>query len=270
MIRIISKTVINLAKLLPDSIKIHILTIFVSIRARIYWFSMKKIGNDYYLIDRKKKIKVWFHIKPHIFDIYVIIGYLKKYTPKKWDIIIDWGWFHGIVWLYLAKIVGPTWKVFIFDPDPINFHELERNINLNKADNVIALQKGMRSKNSTMDFVIDWQWSSVYIHNEKKHKEKICKVELVNPVIELKKYWIENINFIKMDIEWAEVDVIEGMKEYLKDHNVNFAIAAYHILPWDTEQTAKKLEKIFHEIGYQYETWFFAHLTTYAAKRFST
>lgn len=269
MIRMISKTVINLAKLLPDSIKIHILTIFVSIRARVYWFSIKKIGNYYYLIDSKKKIKVWFHIKPHIFDIYVIIWYLKKYTPKQGDIIIDWWWFHGIFWLYLSKIIGPTWKVFIFDPDPINFHELEKNIKLNHADNVIALQKWIRSEKFTMDFIVQWQWSSVFIPSDLQNNKNVCKVELVNPVSELQKHWIHKIDFIKMDIEWAEINVVEWMKEYLKNHNVNFAIASYHILPWNNEKTAKKLERFFHEIWYQYETKFFGHLTTYAAKKFS-
>lgn len=267
MIHYIQKTIINLAKLMPDSIKMPILNIFVKIRMRFYWFSMKKKWNHYSLIDHKKNINVSFYVKPHIFDIYVVIGYLKMYTPKIGDIIIDWWWFHGIVWLYIAKIIGPTWKVFIFEPDPINFHELEKNIALNELTNVVALQKWMRSKNMSMDFIIQWQASSLFIEKKVKWRENICKIELVNPIVELQKHWINRINFVKMDIEWAEIEVVKWMENYLKTHNVNFAIASYHILPWEKEKTCKELERIFHKIWYQYTTWFDGHLTTYAAKK---
>lgn len=266
MINYIKKTIINTAKLMPNWIKFFILNIFVHIKMKLLWLDMKKIWDYYYLIDNNKKIKIAFCIKPHVFDIYVIVWYLKKYNPKEWDIIIDWGGFHWIVWMYLAKIVGKKWKVFIFEPDPINFHELEKNISINKFDNIIAIQKWMRNVSENIDFIIDWQWSSIYIEESKKTK-KICKVEVVNPILELEKYWINHIDFIKMDIEWAEIKVVEWMEEYLKKNNVNFAIASYHILPWEKEQTNKKLESIFKKIWYQYETSFYEHLTTYAAKK---
>lgn len=267
MIQYILKKAINTAKLMPDNIKLPILKAFVSVRMRLYWFSMKKMWQYHYLIDLKKNIKIAFNIEPHPFDIYVVIWYLKKYSPQVWHIIIDGWWFHGIVWLYLAKLVWPTWKVFIFEPDPVNYVELDKNIKLNNATNVIALQKWIWSESSTMDFIVQWQWSSVYIPSEWVQLKNVCKVELVNPVEELKKYGINKIDFVKMDIEWAEIDVIEWMKNYLKTNNVNFAIASYHVLPWETEKTCKKLESLFHEVWYEYKTGFFGHLTTYAAKK---
>jgi arsenate reductase-like glutaredoxin family protein len=68
-----------------------------------------------------------------------------------------------------------------------------------------------------------------------------------------------------MDIEGAEIEVLEGAKDFLRNKNIHFAIASYHHR--NGEQTYKTLEKIFAEIGYQAETGFHRHLTTWARKQ---
>lgn len=54
--------------------------------------------------------------------------------------------------------------------------------------------------------------------------------------------------FVKMDIEGAEVDVVEGAKEVLKSHdNVRMACCTYHY-----QDDAEKLSRLFDEIGYKH------------------
>lgn len=117
-------------------------------------------------------------------------GYVEKYLPKVGDVVFDCGAYCGIATYYFSQLVGPTGKVYAFEPDESNYQVLLKNI-------------------------------------EKHH-------------------------------------VIEGAKEFLKDKNVHFAIASYHLR--DGEPTSQKLERMFAAIGYQSETGFPRQTTTWAAR----
>lgn len=59
------------------------------------------------------------------------------------------------------------------------------------------------------------------------------------------------IDFIKMDIEGAEIEAIKGAKQLIKNYKPAFSIAAYHVV--DGERTYKKLEKMFKKLNYKIE-----------------
>lgn len=54
------------------------------------------------------------------------------------------------------------------------------------------------------------------------------------------------VDFIKMDIEGAEVDAMSAAEEILRNNNAKCAICTYH-----KKDDAAELEKIFHRNGYQ-------------------
>ena len=60
------------------------------------------------------------------------VGYFHKHRPQRGDIAIDAGAYVGHMTVFLAKIVGPEGSVIAFEPDPINYERLIKNINLNK------------------------------------------------------------------------------------------------------------------------------------------
>ena len=66
-----------------------------------------------------------------------------------------------------------------------------------------------------------------------------------------------------MDIEGAEVEVIEAASPIMETFKPKFTIASYH------ERKGKKscelLEPLFHRAGYHTRTGFPQHLTTYAS-----
>jgi len=67
---------------------------------------------------------------------------------------------------------------------------------------------------------------------------------------------VEGNIFVKMDIEGAEVDVLTGSKEFLKDrHNVKLAVCTYH-----RQKDEEEILALFKEMGYQHEFsdgWFY-------------
>jgi hypothetical protein len=52
-----------------------------------------------------------------------------------------------------------------------------------------------------------------------------------------------------MDIEGAEVAAVEGSAEFLKRHNIHFAIESYHRL--GESYTYTLLDALFPKIGYE-------------------
>ena len=76
------------------------------------------------------------------------------------------------------------------------------------------------------------------------------------------RFSINQFDLIKMDVEGAEQEVIRGSLDFIKEHNIHFAIASYH-----NKNGAEDLEKMFESIGYEANTGNPAHQTTYARKR---
>jgi hypothetical protein len=96
-------------------------------------------------------------------------------------------------------------------------------------------------------------------------RESMTDVPVVSLDNALTEIGISNINFIKMDIEGAEIEAIKGAKKTLSN-NCGLAIASYHII--DGEKTCIQLEKLLSTLGYSVITSFPEHLTTYAIARY--
>ena len=204
-------------------------------------------------------------------------GYLEKYMPQEGDIVFDCGAFCGITTFALSKLVGKTGKVYAFEPDDLNYELLVKNIEENNLRNVIAVKKGIWSHKDTFLFANSGGAGSALAQNAKgdplqesqfNNKDGEYKnvnlIEVISIQDACKLFNISNPNFVKMDIEGAEIEAISGAREFLRDKNVHFAIASYHKV--NNIPTCQTLEKMFAEIGYQFETGNPQHQTTWAWK----
>ena len=191
----------------------------------------------------------------------IIEGYMKEYSLKKGDTVIDVGAFHGIFTIYASKLVGDTGKVYAFEPDWLSFRMLKKNIELNKLNNVIAVNKGLWKSNCEMGFRSFLGNSRIFEYDE----NQIITNNI--SVIRFDDFVKENnltVDFIKMDIEGAELEALSGMEELIKNQDTKFAIASYHEV--NGEKTYYKLESFFRNRNYKSFTGFPEHITTYALK----
>jgi FkbM family methyltransferase len=224
-------------------------------------FKMHFRKNKYIL--NFNKFNLHFHNNIH-HDVWLAInGYFKKYNIKKGDIIIDAGAYPGGFALLSSKMVGSKGKIIAFEPDVGNYKQLLRNIALNNIHNIIVINKGIYSKDTTMKFN-NGGTSGASVFVKDTLNKNITYVPVVSLDNELKRLNINKVDFIKMDIEGAEIEAIKGCKKTLKHNNTKLAIASYHIL--NGEKTCFKLEKLLSKLGYNVETSFSTHLTTYASK----
>jgi FkbM family methyltransferase len=176
--------------------------------------------------------------------------YTHWYTPKPGDIVWDAGAYSGATTCLLASLVGPTGKVYAFEPDDLNFAYLEKNIAHHGVTNVIPVRKALSGTSGTATFFMDGTMASgirdFVVYSDEKHSKQVPTISMEDACKELACV----PTFVKMDIEGAELPFIQGAKEFLRSHPVHFAIESYHRV--DGEYTYKKLDPIFEEIGYEH------------------
>jgi FkbM family methyltransferase len=221
--------------------------------------------NNNFNVNFKNGISLKFYDNPFDDLYYPLKGYLKNYSVKKGNYIIDSGAYIGAITIYFAKLVGKKGRVVAFEPDEDNFKKLLNNIKINNLNNVILINKGLWNKNEKVKFDSRKDGGSIVVEcKSDRIKGEVNSCEFVKLDDELEKLNVNKIDFIKMDVEGAEIEALDGCVRTLKNNNVNLAIASYHIR--NGEKTYKKVEEFFYKIGYKSKTEFNKHLTTYAFK----
>ena len=132
---------------------------------------------------------------------------------KEGDIVIDVGANIGYYTLIFAQLVGASGKVFAFEPEPKNFEILKKNIEVNNYQNIIAEQKIVSDESGMVKLFIAEKGIVGHRLQQKTDSQKFIEVESIILDNYLKNLNLsEKINFIKIDVEGAEVKVLEGSK----------------------------------------------------------
>lgn len=152
----------------------------------------------------------------------VITEYVKKMV-KKGDIVLDIGAHIGYYTLIFSDCVGLEGKVFAFEPNPDNFTLLKKNVEINKYENVVLIQKAVSNKAGRLKLYLSALNSGDNrIYDLGDGPRKSIEIEAVRLDDYFKDY-DGKIDFIKMDIQGAEGAAMEGM-EILLEKNRNLKI----------------------------------------------
>ncbi|MCX6769999.1 MAG: FkbM family methyltransferase [Candidatus Micrarchaeota archaeon] len=189
-----------------------------------------------------------------------IMGYNLMRPARSGDVVLDCGSCHGLYAFYISKTVGKTGKVYCFEPDPENFKILARNVQKNKSGNICPIQAGIWSQSTTLEFLSQNIGSCV---SRGAKAPNTIKVKVFSLADFFKEQNLSKIDFVKMDIEGAEVEVLGSSREFIVKTLPAFAIASYH--PWGKGKTATYVEDYFSKLpAYECITANPPHLTTYA------
>ena len=140
--------------------------------------------------------------------------------PEKDDIVIDGGGYVGDTALWFSKHIGEDGKVFCFEPFDSNFAVLMENIKNNNIKNIIPEQFGLWGNKTILK--INGTSSGAFIDKTGFNIHVVSIDEFV------KNNKLQKINFIKLDIEGAELNALEGAKETIKKFKPKLAICVYH------------------------------------------
>jgi FkbM family methyltransferase len=178
--------------------------------------------------------------------------YQHFYKVKADDIVLDAGANCGHLSIFFSKLVGKEGLVYAFEPDVINIERINRNKQLNKDlfDNIKIEELLLWDENKLVDFYEAGTVgsSAVWIPDADKCVQKQA-VRIDDWVL---KNNIKKLDFIKMDIEGAEIEALVGCVQTIEALKPNFAIASYHIV--NGEPTYIKVEAFFKKMNYPYQT----------------
>lgn len=186
-------------------------------------------------------------------------GYINLKDIKKNGVLIDIGSYQGAFTIFWKKVINSKSKVICFEPDKENIKIMKKNFKLNNIKGVKIIEKGIWNKKDILKFSARGEAG----HLNPKGETSIKVTDLVS---ELKKQKVPqgNVAFIKMDIEGAEIEAIDGMTKFLSNHSPQLSIASYHYR--EGIQTYIQVEEKLKKLGFNVKTDFLKHLTTMAWK----
>lgn len=180
-----------------------------------------------YLRKIQKCLRVgdyYFFFRPFIFSDLVMLfsdweSYVKRvFKPRKGETVFDAGAHIGIYTLRAAKDVGEEGIVVGFEPDDENFRILQKNVQINRFKRVklIKAALGKNDVKKVFHMAIDPLYSSLLPSRALNSREK-KKVQVITLDRIVEKLKVTRIDWIKIDVEGGEMDVLEGGKKTFSD-----------------------------------------------------
>jgi FkbM family methyltransferase len=171
--------------------------------------------------------------------------------------ICDIGGHEGVFTLFFARAVGDIGKVITFEPHPENYQKICENVGLNKFDNVVVRQTALgKIKGNGILVSRPEDYGTASLHAEIKDQilgEKGAKTFSV-PIDTLDNQIVENHlpkpNFVKIDVEGLEHEVLQGMSETIKQCKPKLFIEIHDIYIKNTMGNVKFITDFLIERGY--------------------
>jgi FkbM family methyltransferase len=147
---------------------------------------------------------------------------------RKGDVVLDCGANVGTFARY--SFMAGAAKVIAIEPAPDNLECLRRNFPAEIADGrMVIVPKGVWDKEDFLELRVDPenQAADSFVI-ERKGAIVTAKVPLTTIDKMVAELELQKVDFIKMDIEGAEVNALRGGKETIARHHPRMALSAYH------------------------------------------
>lgn len=170
-------------------------------------------------------------------------GNIYKFNPINTNpIILDCGSNMGLSVLYFSKNY-PNSQIIAFEPDAAVIPFIEKNIVSQEINNVVLHKKAVWIEETELKFFTD-NGLGGRVGLEYKDQNAI-----VIQAVRLRDYLNQPIEFLKIDIEGAEFQVLNDCKDVL--HNVNHLFVEYHSF-YDEQQHLDDVLQIIKDAGFRY------------------
>jgi FkbM family methyltransferase len=195
----------------------------------VFWYKTFKFlrpGNSTLLKFKVPKYDYEFYCRINKDDFKIMTIHeddiIKRFTPKEGDIVIDIGAHIGLYTIISSKRVGANGKVVAIEADPSNFEMLNSNIKLNQLTNVTPLNYAVHSKETKVKLYLPSGESgftkyNTIMPNWINAQEKFVEVNAntLDYLLQLNEIRQEEVNWIKIDVEGAEFEVLKGATNVL-------------------------------------------------------
>lgn len=132
--------------------------------------------------------------------------------------VLDLGANIGVHTLLAARLVGEKGRIFAFEPAPGNYGLLVRNLAVNGYTNVIPVKSAVSNRSGQVRLFLNEEQSGRHnIYDHYHQNERAVTVDSIS-LDEFFKDKDSRIDFIKMDIEGAEMAALEGMGNLIREN----------------------------------------------------
>jgi FkbM family methyltransferase len=190
----------------------------------------------------------WRSSKAFVFGTYEleVTRALQQIVQTDW-VVFDIGAHIGYFALLLARLVGPNGRVFAFEPFPDNFRALEENVRMNGCRNIIIENRAVAAvsglANLKSNDTDDLTYTSSLVDGRPMLEVEVVSLDDYTAGLQ------ERVQFVMMDVEGAEADVLRGMRSTLQRDFPTLLIELHGFDQWGESHPA--LQEL-HSIGYSF------------------
>ncbi len=143
---------------------------------------------------------------------------------KEGDTVFDIGANIGLLSVWMAKQVGAQGRVYAFEPHPETRKLLKKTIALNEIENITIFPLALSSKTGSAQLYTvgtNHKLSSLGPISDTTYGENASlPIETVTLDSFCLEHHISQIDFLKIDVEGFEYDVLQGAERMLQNHAI--------------------------------------------------
>lgn len=149
--------------------------------------------------------------------------------PSPGDHVIDGGACLGDTAVVFSHAVGETGRVYSFEPNKVNLKLLEIDVSQHVLKNIKDFPAGLSNQKIVADPVtVKDSCDFGFSINQANRSGQQCPQERIDDLVSSGQ--VERVDFIKMDIEGAELEALQGGVKTLQKYRPKLAISLYHQL----------------------------------------
>ncbi|MDR7571021.1 MAG: FkbM family methyltransferase [Armatimonadota bacterium] len=169
--------------------------------------------------------------------------------------VVDVGANLGYFTLIAARAVGPTGRVIALEPFPESYRLLQKNIKTNNQRNVfpLPLAAGAQPGTAKLYFYRQANWNGLFTHTGEPLGWVNVEVRPLDQILANE----PRVDMIRMDVEGAELEVLEGGRKILDTFGPVIAMEVHpaFIGPVGCKQLSRLLSQFGYSVFYAWERW---------------
>jgi FkbM family methyltransferase len=176
-------------------------------------------------------------------------SYLKKIL-KRGDSFIDGGAHAGYFSMLASKLTGSGGKVYAFEPDPVPFKKLKKNIQINRLHNIRPYEVGIGDADRVANFNLsdrDSSGNSFLSLNGLSNtaiKVKLFRLDTLFP------NGIKNLKAMKLDLEGYENEAIIGARNLIRKSKPTIIFEFNYRILFEKDRRYNQVFDSLRDLGY--------------------